>query len=93
VTLSDKVEQNREVGEDEPMKFRTFANPETSDTGLPSAPRKGRIETAADKISLSAPFWERRVCKNRRKFAVSSGDTTLQPIPCLPGYSQLWIGE
>ncbi len=57
------------------MWSRTFANPETSDMGLPSEPRKGVSDTAADKIRFGAML--RSVCKNESKLALSFGDTTL----------------
>jgi hypothetical protein len=56
--------------------------------GLPSGPRKGVNETAAEKIILFAPFWLRSVCRKERKFALSSSEKVLLS-PDLLGHSQL----
>ncbi len=58
--------------------------------GLPLESGKGLGVTAADKMRFGA--MQRSVCKNKSKVALSSGDTMLQPIPCLLGYSQLRAG-
>ena len=74
----------------EPMLSKTCPNAETFVMGFPSGPTKGSIETAADIIRLDS-FMERSVCRKERKLAASFADTMLQPIPCFPGYSQLWL--
>jgi hypothetical protein len=57
--------------------------------GVPSEPTKGVVDTAAEMVRFCAPLWARSVFKKERKFALSFGDTRLQPIPFLVGYSQL----
>ena len=63
------------------MYLRTFAKPETSDIDAPSDPTNGVTATAADRMRFEAPSWLRSVCRKVRKFALSSGDRVLQPIP------------
>ena len=59
--------------------------------GLPSEPMKGVRDTAAEIDNFCAPSILRSFCKKERKLALSLlvVDTTLQPIPCKLGYSQL----
>jgi hypothetical protein len=57
--------------------------------GLPSASDHGATPPVAVRKSFLPALLARSSFRNERKFAVSFGDTVLQPMPCEPGYSQL----
>lgn len=70
-------------------KSRTEANAETSVEGEPEASTKGVMLTAAERVRLEPCVVLRSAWSVARRLAVSSEETTLQPTPCLFGYSQL----
>ena len=50
---------------------------------------KGVMEVAAVRMSLEPVVVLRSSWRNARKLSLSFGEMALQPMPCLPGYSQL----
>lgn len=66
---------------------RTFAKSDTSPSGLPFASANGTVCTAALILDVGGSV-VRSSCRNERKLALSSGETSFPSRPSCAGYSQ-----
>lgn len=71
------------------IKSKTWEKPETSVEAAPVASTHGLILVGAEITRFLPTESSRSSCRKRRKLAVSLTLMALQPMPWVPGYSQL----